>query len=415
MSTHGDFGCNHSGLRTSAARTLSRVLVAIAAAAFSLSAFAVNRPAPPADFRLNLSPDPSGLLRVRLSWRAGDQSNDRPVVTFSVQHLTGIDTGIGRFTNWQDVFWGGEIDGPNGASGNADYTYTRLISPGERWTFRVCAKNAAGSECSKAERTEDHGLARAAASASANPLQAGAANGNRVSKPPEIESRAAAGNASTASTNPNVVNGSYLQQAPGSTSVERRSELKAEAPAAPRPRASVPTSGTTASATLSQPEIALPAPGSQTTYGRLRVQVRPAAGSSATQAEVEFTWIEPRRQAQTSQAAANVAPVVWNVPMAQLAQGATVPAPSSPTQTGIWLVRVRSAGGTWSEGVSFHYTARAVPDAVQQTVRGAIKQDAAALNPQPLPPNPVATSNAPAKPPAAAVRDWNVAPSTFGK
>lgn len=168
---------------------------------------------------------------------------------------------------------------------------------------------------------------------------------------------------------------------------------------------------------VSPPEILAPAPGSAQTQGRLRVQVKPSTVSGNAIAEVEFSWLEPRRtQPSQPPPAAAPAAVVWKVPMAQLAQGAVVPAASGPTQTGPWLVRVRSGAGAWSTGVSFNF-ATGVSSRVSAAAigdNGVLTRSV--LNPQPLPPKSQSESTQGAKAQdKAGARNWSQAPAILGK
>ena len=102
--------------------------------------------------------------------------------------------------------------------------------------------------------------------------------------------------------------------------------------------------------------------------------------------------------------------------MTQLAHGALVPAASGPTQTGAWLVRVRSGTGPWSTGVSFNFATGATSRVSAIATREESALTKSALNPQPLPPKSRSEPAQNAKVQSqGGARDWNQAPSILGK
>ena len=119
---------------------------------------------------------------------------------------------------------------------------------------------------------------------------------------------------------------------------------------------------------LPPPKILTPAPGSSIEQGKLQVQVQPAGGVVARQAEVEFVWqpLAPKPDAMLV-----ASPGLWAVPMSQLVSGAPVPEAAKPQTTGRWIVRVRSADGApgaWSESVTFNLVANTAGSKPNQEV-----------------------------------------------
>ena len=157
------------------------------------------------------------------------------------------------------------------------------------------------------------------------------------------------------------------------------------------------------------PGIISPAPGSTSVAGHLRVQIRMTKDRTGGNADVEFTKLDPRRQAPSptaSPSSAGSAPIVWKVATAQLAQGANVPGNAGPDATGPWLLRVRIDGGAWSQAVSFNFSTN---DPSSHATSSSMSRNPAiksALNPQPLPP---AQSSISGK------RDWGQATGILGK
>ncbi len=133
-------------------------------------------------------------------------------------------------------------------------------------------------------------------------------------------------------------------------------------------RAPEPTTGASRSppatgAAMRTIAILEPAPGSSVRQGQIRVRIRDAALGAETSngvATVELSALAPRA-ASRAQAASGTAKVAsWQVPLAQLTQGAVVPRSISGTFAGPTLLRVRtSPTGAWSDGVSFDITSDA--------------------------------------------------------
>lgn len=134
-------------------RATYHALVAVSLATCALSAFAADAPASrlpeaPANFKIvakqeGVPTDPA--IRPLLTWRAGDQSNGKPIARFSIEKLTTAPPPAPAITAWTDV---GKVDGPNGATGRPEYSF---VSP---WItrgvahYRVCSVNARGKVCS---------------------------------------------------------------------------------------------------------------------------------------------------------------------------------------------------------------------------------------------------------------------------
>ncbi len=162
---------------------------------------------------------------------------------------------------------------------------------------------------------------------------------------------------------------------------------------------------------LREPQILQPTIGSRARAG-LRVQVAPPAGGDYAAAEVLFTWV-PAHHSDPQPATPRAPAVTWTTTMRDLARGAIVPAGSAPSRTGRWTVKARAIGasgpGAWSPEVGFYFETATSGD-VAREARTTGKHDAAALNPQPLPPrdagsagNPQAP-NAPPRAPSAGLR-----------
>lgn len=162
---------------------------------------------------------------------------------------------------------------------------------------------------------------------------------------------------------------------------------------------------------LREPQILQPTVGSRAGT-RLRVQVAPPAGADYAAAEVLFTWV-PARRSDPEPATPPVPAVTWTTTMRDLAAGAIVPAGSAPSRTGRWTVKARAIGasgpGAWSPEVGFYFET-AASGAVAREARATAKHEAAALNPQPLPPRDAASAgrppapNAPPRAPSAVLR-----------
>lgn len=140
------------------------------------------------------------------------------------------------------------------------------------------------------------------------------------------------------------------------------------------------------SATLRAPRIVIPEPGSRAST-RVRVQATTPAGFDQAAAEVVLTWV-PARPRDNGQAAAQApAPLPsFATTTRELAQGIVLPPGATPTQSGTWTIKVRTitrdGAGAWSDAVAFVFEA----GSAKSLQTSAAKYDAAALNPQPLPP-----------------------------
>ena len=140
---------------------------------------------------------------------------------------------------------------------------------------------------------------------------------------------------------------------------------------APEPMADAARSPSSTSAAVRTIEIMEPAAGSSVRQGQLRVRIRDSAFGAETSdamATVELSALAPRA-ANPSQSSSHTAKIsTWQVPLAQLTQGALVPRNISGTFAGPTLLRVRtSANGGWSDGVSFNMTSDAQAQARTQT------------------------------------------------
>lgn len=111
---------------------------------------------------------------------------------------------------------------------------------------------------------------------------------------------------------------------------------------------------------IAPPLIIKPTPGSRVVQGRLQLRVELPPGTENAAGEVEFAWPEPRREKSPGPPAAFPPAVVWKTSMAALVEGVLVPSGEGPTQSGMWVARVRVVRGAspdpWSEPVSFTFS-----------------------------------------------------------